>query len=196
MLASTCLSFCVIIWALQLSRRVATAEANALVDPLTGVFNRRGWNALVGRETARSQRERTSMTVFVMDIDEFKFVNDRYGHARGDQVLKDVASAIRGSARANDVVARLGGDEFALLVLEDGSTEALLERLDRALASIGVSLSVGYATTQPGTDVGAATEAADRLMYHNKESRRTQGTITVTGKHATLPAAHYSDRIF
>jgi diguanylate cyclase (GGDEF)-like protein len=190
MLASTCLSLCVIVWALQLSRRVAAAEANALVDPLTGVFNRRGWNALVGRETARSQRERTSMTVFIMDIDQFKLINDRYGHARGDQVLKDVASAIRTSARANDVVARLGGDEFGLLALEDGSTEALLERLDRALAPIGVSLSVGYATAPPGTDVGIATEAADRRMYVNKETRRTQRTITVSGKHATLPATH------
>ena len=54
MLASTCLSLCVIIWALRLSRRVAAAEANALIDPLTGVFNRRGWNALVGRETGSS----------------------------------------------------------------------------------------------------------------------------------------------
>jgi diguanylate cyclase len=190
MLASTCVSLGVIIWALRLSRRVAAAEANALIDPLTGVFNRRGWNAMAGRETARSRRERTSMTVFVMDIDQFKLINDKYGHARGDQVLKDVASAIRSCARANDVVARLGGDEFALLALEDGSTEALLERLDRALAPIGVCLSVGHATTQPGMDVGAATEAADRRMYVNKEARRGQRAIAVTGLHATLPAAH------
>jgi diguanylate cyclase (GGDEF)-like protein len=175
-LASICFSLSVLLWGLKLERRTAHAEANALLDPLTGLFNRRGWEALIAREWARSKRTGTSMTVIVMDLDEFKFVNDTYGHAHGDEVLKKVASAIHGVARVNDVVARLGGDEFALLALEDGNDfiNALSSRLREALAAIGVAVSTGYATVAPGSDVAAAVELADGLMYADKLARRSE----------------------
>jgi diguanylate cyclase (GGDEF)-like protein len=174
MLTSICVSVSSLLWALRLARRTASAEASALLDPLTGTFNRRGWDALIGRETARAQRSGTSMTVFVMDIDEFKLINDKYGHLRGDRVLRDVAAAIRSCARAGDVLARLGGDEFALLAVDDGSNfaETLLLRLDAALAPLGVTISVGFATAEPGSDVADAIETADGHMYCNKAVRR------------------------
>jgi diguanylate cyclase len=178
-LASTCFSLSVMLWALQLKRRTTFAEANALLDPLTGLFNRRGWEALTAREAARSQRGQTSMTIFVMDVDDFKLVNDRYGHARGDAILQNVAAAIRSVARVHDVVARLGGDEFSLLAIEDGSifVDAIVARLEAALQPVGVSVSIGHATVTSGSDVLAATAAADRLMYINKVARRV-GRVT------------------
>lgn len=184
-LASTCLSLSVILWALQLKRRTACAEASALVDPLTGLFNRRGWEALSAREAARALRSRTAMTVFVMDIDEFKHVNDRYGHARGDVVLQNVATAIRSVARVHDVVARLGGDEFALLAVEDGDifTDAIVARLEAALEPVGVSVSIGHATTSREGDVLAATDEADQRMYHNKVARRAEHSTSLPRIH-------------
>jgi diguanylate cyclase (GGDEF)-like protein len=177
LLASLCFSLSGVLWAQRVARRAACAEERALIDPLTGVFNRRGWDALIARELARSQRGETTMTVFVMDIDEFKLINDTYGHVRGDQVLKEVASAIRSSARANDVVARMGGDEFALLALDDGNDlpDLLLRRLEAAVAASGVTLSVGYAKREPRTSLTAAMDAADQQMYRNKAARRASG---------------------
>ena len=175
-LASICFSLGVLLWGLQLERRTANAEANALLDPLTGLFNRRGWDALAARESARSKRSGTSMTVIVMDLDGFKLLNDNHGHAHGDDVLKNVASAVHSVARVNDVVARLGGDEFALLAPDDGNdfSEALISRLREALAVVGVAVSCGYASVAPGCDVAAAMNLADRLMYAEKAARRIE----------------------
>lgn len=175
-MASICLSLSIVLWAVQLKRRTDCAEAKALLDPLTGVFNRRGWDALIARETARAQRGHHSMTIFIFDVDEFKAVNDRFGHAYGDDALRAVGAAITSAARAHDVVARLGGDEFALLALDDGGDAAdiILARLETALAPVGLGISIGHASTFAGCDVAAATELADRRMYANKAARKAR----------------------
>jgi diguanylate cyclase (GGDEF)-like protein len=186
MLASICVSVSSVLWAMRLSRRTAAAEASALVDPLTGAFNRRGWDALIGRETARAQRSGSAMTIFIMDIDEFKLINDKYGHLRGDRILRDVAAAIRSSARAGDVLARVGGDEFALLAVDDGNnfSDTLLSRLDDALAPLGVRVSVGFATAEPESDVLDVMEQADQQMYRNKAARRAARSGSASGLEA------------
>jgi diguanylate cyclase (GGDEF)-like protein len=188
MLTAICISAGSLLWALTLARRTAAAEATALVDPLTGAFNRRGGDALIDRETARAQRAGTSMTIFIMDIDQFKVINDRFGHQRGDRILRDVAGAIRSSARAGDVLARIGGDEFALLAVDDGSdlAEPLLGRLEAALAPLGVNVSVGFATAGPGEDPMPVMERADQQMYQNKAARRAVTGTSVLGVEAFM----------
>jgi diguanylate cyclase (GGDEF)-like protein len=170
-LASFAFAMCAIAWGMQSQREASKAKAYALLDPLTGVFNRRGWETIVEREAARSAREGTPMTVFLMDINDFKLVNDRSGHAAGDAVLTAIARAISSVARKHDVVARLGGDEFSLLAVDDGTNalpETLAQRLAAAFQPIGVTVSIGYAVVAAGGEIEHALTIADQVMYASK----------------------------
>ena len=113
----------------QLRRRAEDAEALALVDPLTGLANRRGFEARFEEELARSGRRSSPVALLALDIDGFKQVNDTYGHVAGDTILVTVGEVLRRTARVEDVVARLGGDEFAVL-LSQGD-----ERMAEAVAA-------------------------------------------------------------
>ena len=174
-LASFAFGVASISWALRLKRSARRSDSIAMIDPLTGLFNRRGWDVLVRRETARSAREKTSLTIFYMDIDDFKTINDTHGHTAGDAVLVRIASEIRSAARAQDVVARFGGDEFAVLASDDGSgafPHGLLARWASAFAAAGVRISVGYAALDPIGSVSAALARADEAMYAMKVAAR------------------------
>lgn len=177
MIASVAFGISALLWGLNAQRDVAAARANAIIDPLTGLFNRRGWEAFVFRETARAARDGKTMTVYYMDVDDFKAVNDRLGHAAGDAMLVEIAHAIRNVARAQDIVARLGGDEFAVLASDDGSEtfpDGLLARWSSAFRPIGVDVSIGHMAYATGTDIGAALECADRVMYNVKAAKRAR----------------------
>ncbi|HEV8019619.1 MAG TPA: GGDEF domain-containing protein, partial [Candidatus Lustribacter sp.] len=131
----------------ELQRRVERAEAEALVDELTGLFNRRGWDRLSEREETRSARYGHGATVFMMDVDGLKRKNDEEGHLAGDDLLRRVAGAIRSVVREHDIAARFGGDEFAVLAVEtdDDQSRVLQSRLEAAFAEAGVAISVGAA---------------------------------------------------
>ncbi len=165
-----------------LRRDTAVAERRALEDPLTGVGNRRALDAALGR----SRHEDGPWSLLVVDLDEFKTVNDRYGHLLGDEVLRRVADAIRRVARADDVVVRLGGDEFVVLARGTDETggAALAERLREAIASVTVSTphgcvrlsaTVGVGTTGDRTTTADLLEVADLDMYRGKGRRTAQG---------------------
>ena len=156
----------------SLIRRAERAETEALVDELTGLYNRRGWEQLVQHEQARARRYGHRHSVFVMDIDGLKTINDEQGHAAGDSHIVRVAQAIRSVIREHDVAARLGGDEFALLATEIDADEAAIvgERLAQAFRDSGVSVSIGVARTQLG-DLDLATREADEAMYRRKGER-------------------------
>ena len=111
---------------LEASRaRIADLEARVDIDPLTDVLNRRGFERELKRSLAYVKRYGTSAALIYVDLDGFKPVNDRHGHAAGDAVLKAVAAALLRHVRASDVVARIGGDEFAVLLWNvDGAAAA------------------------------------------------------------------------
>jgi len=128
-------------------------------DPLTGLANRRCWDETLAREFERSTRQDAKLAVILCDLDRLKDINDRYGHAVGDQVLRATADVLRERVRASDVAARLGGDEFGVLCpdTDPESASLLAETLRRRLAELSeadgpapaVTISVGVAGREP-----------------------------------------------
>jgi len=157
----------------QTRRRAERAEAEALMDPLTGLVNRRGWELLLDREEQRCRRYGALASVLIIDLDGLKAVNDTAGHAAGDTVLRTAADVLRDAVRSADIVARLGGDEFAVLSVETDLPAAHTERarLRDLLAAAGVSASVGAATRDPQGGLAAAVGHADSDMYRAKDRR-------------------------
>ncbi len=166
-----------------LRARVAELETRAERDPLTGVLNRRGFERELKRAHSYVARYSANAALIYLDLDGFKPVNDRYGHAAGDAVLKTVAAALAGAVRASDAVARIGGDEFAVLLwnlsAHDAQKKALaLEHLiaETRIAWDGGALSVGasagLAELAPDQDPAALIARADAEMYARKRRRK------------------------
>ena len=148
------------------TRLVATVQQReeqlryqAFHDPLTGVANRLLFRDRLEHAAALRQREGSTLTVLFLDLDDFKLVNDRLGHAAGDALLVDVAERLRACLRQGDTVARLGGDEFAVL-LQDGS-EAEDRLAARIVDSMEVEFQLGRHRLQVSASVGVATVVAD-----------------------------------
>jgi diguanylate cyclase (GGDEF)-like protein len=149
----------------------------AQFDPLTGLANRRLFFGMARQEIERARRTLRPFSVAYFDLDNFKQVNDRSGHAAGDKLLRRVAQVLAGQTRALDTAARLGGDEFALLLPETDATGAnaclfkLREAFDREIEREGwpVTLSIGAVTfRQAPRDVDTLIQRADALMYQVK----------------------------
>ncbi|MCZ2096789.1 MAG: diguanylate cyclase, partial [Anaerolineae bacterium] len=109
----------------QLQAANAQLEKLAVTDALTGLLNRRALSGLCRREIERAQRHRRDLAVIMFDVDHFKAVNDRYGHAAGDVVLKQVAGVTAQTTRSTDTIARYGGEEFVLIAPETDRASAL-----------------------------------------------------------------------
>lgn len=158
-------------------------QARVLSDSLTGLYNRQGFAELARKELARAQRKGTVLGVLLMDIDNFKKVNDRYGHLVGDRVLKHFASIVRESIRETDVACRWGGDEFVVLASEvdQSKLDSVRQRIRRAAQEWTASdeitrelgLSIGSALWEPGCpeDIDALLSEADRKMYLDKKAK-------------------------
>jgi len=146
-------------------------------DYLTGLANKRGFYEFANNELHRARRRSSSFTLAYIDIDNFKRVNDKWGHSAGDSVLQLFGTILRGATRRSDVVARIGGDEFAVLLSDtnyDSSARALeklRDALNRGLKehNWAVTFSTGAATFQNWPNsIDAALDQADRLMYEIK----------------------------
>lgn len=152
---------------------IRTQETLAATDPLTGIPNRRTFLERVER-AVESAGWGHQAVVCIVDLDGFKGVNDRAGHAAGDAMLKAVASILGGAVRETDTVARLGGDEFAVLADVNAafSGDMLAERLRQAVALVGsrggVTASVGVTEVEPGDGVAELMHRADAAMYRAK----------------------------
>jgi diguanylate cyclase (GGDEF)-like protein len=157
-----------------LKRTLEREKESARTDYLTGAANSRLFYDLVQMEIGRYQRYERPFTVVDLDLDNFKTVNDRFGHAAGDQVLRSVVSSIRKYLRKTDVVARLGGDEFALLLPETGQESArivlakiqdgLLQEMRRGDWPVTFSVGVLTCTAMPAT-LDELMRRADELLY-------------------------------
>jgi diguanylate cyclase (GGDEF)-like protein len=157
-------------------------EALAMLDPLTELFNRRGFQRELERAYAHVTRYGGRAVLAYFDLDGFKAVNDRLGHAAGDALLRAIAEALKRRVRASDTVARFGGDEFAVLLwnLSDADAAAKATALERAIAltaidwegeRIAVGASAGTAPLS-GPDPVVAFAEADAAMYRRKRENR------------------------
>jgi diguanylate cyclase (GGDEF)-like protein len=184
-------------WMLIRERRRRDAVENelrnlAIYDPLTGLLIRAYFIAILEKAVARAKRGQTKLGVIFIDLDDFKTVNDSFGHYTGDLLLHEVAKRLEGIIRSADSAARYGGDEFVLLVDGDkgGGTERLACRVVEALSrpidiqgvTIVITASVGYAVFPDHGD-GAETllHAADKAMYG----------VKALGKNATREAVPF-----
>ncbi len=164
-------------------RRIEDLTASAERDFLLDIFNRRGFARELDRAIAYIKRYHATGALILLDVDRLKPINDAFGHAAGDQVLKAVAGALINQVRSSDVVGRLGGDEFGVLLwnLDDVDAHDKATALERAIDSLSFSFgdaivragaSAGVAILDLRMDAQCALEAADRAMYARKAQRR------------------------
>jgi diguanylate cyclase (GGDEF)-like protein len=161
-------------------------EKIAVTDSLTGVFNRRALFDVMRREVERSLRHGHELSFLMFDLDRFKDVNDRYGHAAGDLVLRHVAAVTAKTIRGSDTLARYGGEEFVVVAPEAGEREALqlAERIRVGVESseitvdsqtLHVTVSVGVATMRPDdTEPRDILNRADAALYAAKAEGRNR----------------------
>jgi len=164
----------------------AKAKEVALVDPLTNVFNRRYLDEVVPHEISRAARAATDLSFLVLDVDGFKDINTRFGHAGGDQYLRDVATLLKKTFRGSDAVLRLGGDEFLVILPETSDRQAkrAAERLQwetrwwnqAGHTKYQLSFSCGVATYREGMDAKELLDLADKDMYRTKTERQTEAS--------------------
>jgi diguanylate cyclase (GGDEF)-like protein len=173
----------------QLARaqaRIGELEAAADQDFLLDIPNRRGFERELNRSIAYIKRYHASGALIVLDVDRLKPINDAYGHAAGDEVLKAIVAVLLRHVRSSDVIGRLGGDEFALLLWNLSETDAhakaaSLEQAVDGLAfvfrgrKISAGASAGVALLGPHAEASKALEEADSAMYVRKAQRRHEG---------------------
>jgi diguanylate cyclase (GGDEF)-like protein len=164
--------------AIENARRFREARRLADLDALTGLRNRRFFHETLAREVARAQRYGRGLALVMVDLDDFKAVNDRVGHLAGDAVLAEAAGRVREVVRSADIACRVGGDEFAVIAPEAGLEEAheLVVRIQRAVSTqpLGkagrVQVSGGVADLQPQDDAISLFERADERLYAAKHA--------------------------
>ncbi len=179
----------------QLRASVQDGLRLAMIDPLTGLHNRRYGLAQLNAIAGRSKAEGGEFAVMVVDLDRFKSVNDRWGHAAGDAVLIEISARLAANLRASDLVARIGGEEFLIALPNTSRAEAgaVAQRLCEAAESspvvladgtaihvtisIGMTIDGGAAETEPSLNVADIVDQADRALMKSKAGGRNKVTI-------------------
>jgi diguanylate cyclase (GGDEF)-like protein len=165
------------------TQRIEELQAAAETDFLLGISNRRGFERELARAISYIQRYHAGGALIVLDVDRLKPINDQFGHAAGDEVLKAIVGVLSRQIRSSDVIGRLGGDEFALLLWNLSETdahakaaalEADIDRLSFAFAgnTVGTGVSAGVTVLGPHSEATRALAEADRAMYVRKAQRR------------------------
>jgi diguanylate cyclase (GGDEF)-like protein len=168
--------------ALDNAFRYREARRLADLDALTGLRNRRFFHETLQRECTRAQRYGRSLALLVLDLDDFKAINEKVGHLAGDAVLAETAARVRGVLRASDIACRVGGDEFAIILPEAAAGQAaqLYERVEEAVSATPIgsmprlTLSGGVAELIDGDDSTRFFERADDALYRAKQAGKAQ----------------------
>jgi len=155
---------------------------NAIEDPVTGIYNKRFFNDILSKEISYSNRHKSKVGLIIFDIDNFKAVNDSYGHTTGDVVLKQLCDFVRGSIRNEDIFSRIGGEEFGLIIKGIPKTKIVkfAERLRKAVSEIKfnvkynvqITISLGMDVCDSGSFKSATDliEHVDALLYQAKKA--------------------------
>ena len=173
-----------IVLVLAKDRTVNRYKRAAETDPLTGLFNRRGFFAAAGALMAANQKRLSPVSVLVFDLDKFKSINDRFGHKMGDAVLEMFAKTVQNTMRADDIVGRLGGEEFVAIIsgsLAESCVAAERVRVAFEAAALSpdspqipVTVSIGVACGLPNVAIDKIIERADAVLYRAKENGRNR----------------------
>jgi len=184
--------------ALALARERALEQAGsyaeaAAIDPVSGLFNRRYFHTRIQEELQRAQRHSLSVGLLMVDVDDFKGVNDTYGHLVGDTVIRTIADILRRSVRVFDICTRYGGEEFAVVMpgsaAEDAAriAERIRQRVENCsstepgLASLKVTVSIGLAVSRPDMSPRDLIGGADLALYQAKRSGKNQVRTAASG---------------
>jgi diguanylate cyclase (GGDEF)-like protein len=167
-----------------LEKEIERLKKLAFLDPLTNIYNRRGFLEIGNnyfKSFKKSQRKRrrheiSNLAIIFLDLDDFKLINDQYGHARGDKVLKSLAKLLKRSLRSMDVIGRWGGEEFVILLINISQLNAkrLAEKLrhkieSKKLALVSITASLGLAFPTKDKNLMRLIDKADKLMYRAKK---------------------------
>jgi diguanylate cyclase (GGDEF)-like protein len=174
-----------------LTSKLGLARREALMDPLTHLWNRRGASVLLKAAFSRADQRGSPLALALLDLDNFKRINDTRGHQAGDEVLRRVASRLLSTVRGDDSICRLGGDEFLVLMADTDATIAsrVAERIRQAITStliptrdgaVSVSVSVGCTVREPRDTaaVDALLERADQALMQSKAAGRNRVQMT------------------
>jgi diguanylate cyclase (GGDEF)-like protein len=185
------------------NERMQELQRQASLDPLTGLKNRRRFEEDLGMAMARARREGKTGAVLMLDLDDFKRVNDTYGHPTGDRTIKEIADVLRQRSRESDVLARLGGDEFAIVLPRCSRAEARTVADSIAIAirehqpdggdvdPITASVGVAMFGSDPRTSIESVVSEADTAMYAAKDGGRDG--VRVFDPVAVRDDAHWDD---
>lgn len=153
----------------------------ALIDPLTGLFNRRYAEKRLKEEISRSQRKGYPLTLVMFDLNDFKRINDQFGHSAGDMVLKAFSDSIGKTVREADLAARLGGDEFVMLLTEcdAAQAEAIVNRLSPGEVTLNgkpvtIRFAAGWKQYQLGDQPQDMLNEADKVLFQNKQRSKAE----------------------
>ena len=169
-------------------------ETIILTDPLSGCFNRRGFDQFASREVSRGIRAKWHMAILALDVDHFKQINDEFGHLTGDESIREIGALIRETARAGDVVARIGGEEFTILA-PDTDAEGAMHLAERVLTAfrtrsfqslrgqMPITISIGVSSDEAASEniARTLTARADEALYVAKRNGRDQAVMWQTG---------------
>jgi len=170
-------------YSIERHKMLVALRSMALIDQLTSLYNRRGFSNLATHHIELAKRKKRNLLFLFCDLDDFKYINDNYGHLIGDQVLKDTASILKETFRESDIIARYGGDEFIVLAIDvkQGDKEAIIRRLKNNIEayndikerSYKLSMSIGVVFYEPNniTSFEDILNKADKLMYEEKKKK-------------------------
>lgn len=195
-------TLCTLVYPLRNALLYNDALNTATRDPLTGVHNRTSLSKILKREVDLAHRHSNPLSVIMLDVDQFKAVNDTYGHLVGDCALKVLADCIKACIRDSDMVFRYGGEEFLIVLSNTNTTGAafLAERLRNAVQtsticchdiSLSITVSLGVATLETGDDCVHLLLRADQALYETKSLGRNR--VTTYNKNEGVPAPCVSE---
>ncbi len=175
----------------RLNEDLAQVRTEVYIDALSGLFNRRRFDAALDSLVLQAVAETQPLSLILIDIDEFKLVNDQHGHVLGDQVIRHVSESIRASVKGRDIAARYGGDEFAVLLPETGlqGASTVADYLRRVIerqrvgepfqdrTALAITVSIGVATLKPGEAATGILGRADKALYQAKREGRNRVVV-------------------